>query len=177
MSNRRSKQQVKIARQRLSNVIILFFLLLMFLFFLSFSIRNIIICNHINNNKLKEYSGMYTISESHRLRNTIYYVYLENGDVLRITPELLKDDRDFAQFSTLHFTYSAPKFGLVSAYTCVEISDINRNEHYIECKDSLDEATTGTYVGIIMSFIFLCLIVLPSCALFSQAIHHQKKQK
>lgn len=165
MSYRRSKQKIKITNQSMSNIVLLALLFLMFLFFLSFSIRNIIIYNQINHNDLKEYSGFYTILESHRPRNTIYYIQLENGDVLRVTPELLKEGFDFVQFSALNFTYSEPKFGLISAYTCVNISSTNSTDCYLESKDSLDEATTGIYVGTIISFLIICLLFLSICML------------
>ena len=160
MANRRSVQKSKEAKQRVSNSIALFFLLLIGLFFLSYSIRNMIICNHINSNDLKEYSGTYTISESHRLRNTIYFVFLENGDVLRITPELLKNDSDFTELSTLHFTYSKPEFGLMSAYTCVGISNTSGNACYMGIEDSFDEAVMGIYTGVLISIPILALAIL-----------------
>lgn len=168
MSHKRSKQQVIIIKQILSTIIILILLLLIFVFFLSFSIRNIIISNHINSNKLKEYSGMYTISKSHRLRNTIYYIYLENGDVLRITPELLKKGTDFTQDSTLCFMYSEPKSGRESAYTCIAISNTNGNRCYLDCDDSRTAATASTFFGAIMSFLILCLIILYICILLKR---------
>jgi hypothetical protein len=119
-----------------------------------------VICNHINSNDLKEYSGTYIISESHRLRNTIYFAFLENDDVLRITPELLKNDSDFTESSTLHFTYSKPKLVLMSAYTCVGISNISGNTCYMEIEDSFDEAVLGIYTGMLISIPILALAIL-----------------
>lgn len=159
MSNGKRKHQAKITRRRISHIIIMILLFLVFLFFLSFSIRNMVICNHINTNNLKEYSGKYTIRESHRTRNTIYFVFLENGDVLRITPELLKKGDDFTELSTLHFTYSKPQFGLIFAYTCVGIFSTNGAECYLEIEDSLNEATIGIYTGILISILTLSLAV------------------
>lgn len=174
MSNkkRKSKQQIKMTRQKISNIIILTVLLLMFLFFLAFFIRNLIICNNINSANLKEYSGAYTISKSHRLRNTIYFISLENGDVLRITPELLKSDYDFSEFSTLHFTYSEPEFGFVTTYTCVGISSANGDKCYMEIKDSLDEATIGVCAGVLFSILTFSLTVL-----FSYLFYFGSKKK
>lgn len=173
MPSKRSRQQVKITRQKISTVIILILLLLIFLFFLSFSIRNMIICNHINSKDLKEYSGTYTIRKSHRLRNTIYFISLENGDVLRIAPELLKNGDDFTELSALHFTYSEPEFGLTSTYTCVGISSTNGVECYLEIEDSLNEATTGITTGILISVLILALAILVFSSFL--VVYHSKK--
>ena len=102
---------------------------------------------------------MYTVSKSHRLRNTIYFISLENGDVLRIAPEKLKRGSDFTELSTLHFIYSEPKFGLASAYTCVGISSTNGVECYLEIEDALNAARIGVYTGIFISVLTLAVAV------------------
>ena len=109
---------------------------------------------------LKEYSGTYTISKSHRLRNTTYFISLGNGDILRITPELLENSSFLGKFPTLHFTYSEPEFGLRSAYMCVGISSTDGDECYLAFENSYEEAQQGIYTGVLITILTLVLAVL-----------------
>jgi hypothetical protein len=133
-----------------------------------------IICNHINSKDLKEYSGAYTISISHRLRNTIYFVSLKNGDVLRINPELLKGANDFKELSTLRFIYSEPEFGLTNAFTCVGMSSADGDNCYMEIADSLNEATKGICIGILFSILTLAVAIL---LFYTYRIVYRSKKK
>ena len=169
-----SKQQKNTIRKKVYSILTLIVLLLIFLFFLSFSIRNATICTNINSRNLKEYSGSYNISISHRARNTIYYVSLENGDMVQITPELLKNGSDFSEHPVIHFVYSEPRFGLPSGYTCVGIYSTNNSECYMEIEDSLGNAKIGMYIGITFSIITFALAVLLFVS-YLTAYHFKKK--
>ena len=160
MSSRKSKQQRIVARQKMGAIIVLITLFLMLLFFVLFSGINMSICDHIRSKELKDYSGPYTISESHRSRNTIYFVSLANGDILRVTPELLADNSAFMDHSNLHFTYSKPKFGFPNSYTCVEISSEDGAVCYMAVEDVLNESKGKAYIGIFFSVLLFTLLVL-----------------
>ena len=171
MPRKKNAQKAKEFRRRLSDIMALILLFIIFLFFLSYTIRNTIICNNIKTEKLIQYSGGFEIQKVHRTRNVIYFIYLENGDVIRADQDLLKTHCDFTQFSSLSFTYSAPKFGLKSAYTCVEITDLSGAEFYLNSDRSLKEATGCIYLGTFFSVLLAAVIILLIYILVPQKVH------
>lgn len=178
MPKKKKRQQIKERRQRVGNIMLLIFLFLSFLFFLSFSIISAIIHSNINAGNLKQYAGNYEIRKSNRSRNVVYFIYLQNGDVLRLNPDLLEYRSDFLyQHFPLSFTYSAPKVGLIPSYTCVEIADINGTVSYLSSNRSLQEATAGIYLGAFFSILLAAAIVLVIHILVSQKVPRRKKAK
>lgn len=160
MSARKSRQKVNILRQRISTLLAVMLLLFMSLFFLFRTVSSIVICRNIHADDLMEYSGPYTLTKSHPPRNTVYYATLGNGDVLRITPELLAADCDLGSYSALCFLYSVPQTGFSSAYTCVGISDMERDECYLSVDDAYAEAVGGAWVYGILSTLTLGMLAV-----------------
>lgn len=174
MSSRKSKQQNAVARQKRHSIITLIALLLMFLFFAVFSGININICGRIRSKDLKDYSGPCTINESHRSRNTIYFVSLENGDILRISPELITNNSEFMEQSILHFTYSKPEFGFPNSYTCVGISSEDGSVCYMAVEDALESAKGKASIGVFFSVLTFALLILMLSIYFF--VYHSKKK-
>ena len=174
MASKRNRQQSKMTVRKLSNILVWILLFLFFLYFLAFSIRNIIICRNINTGNLKEYSGRYEIRESRRSRNTLYYISLENGDVVRIDPELLENSESLTQYSSLHITYSTPKFGFPPVYPCIEATNIEGNMIFLSREISSNKAKLGIYTGL---FLTLLVLIIPiSYLLLSRVSDNLKKR-
>ena len=75
---------------KISNIALIVALILIFAYFLSFGIRNVTVCNNIKFNKLKEYQGSVEIATENRTRNTVYFIALDNGDIVRVNSDLLE---------------------------------------------------------------------------------------
>lgn len=135
----------------------LILLALIFLFYLWYCVCHFIVCHNIREGTLKEYSGAYT-TKVIRTRGAMRFVYLENGDVLQVYSELFEAPCDLGQFSSLHFVYSEPKFGIKLAYPCVGISDLNGEQWYLNLESSLKEAKQKAYGG--MGFTAVSLLLL-----------------
>lgn len=159
MSGKKNGQYAKVTKRKISSLCVLILFLLLFTYFMAFSIRNIIVCGNISTGNLKTYSGRFEICKARRTRNTLYFLSLENGDVVRIAPELLEDGIDLAQYSNLHFAYSAPKFGLAPAYTCIEITSIDGNRILLNDEVSKNEAKIGIYTGLFFTVLVVALII------------------
>lgn len=159
MSGKKNGQYAKVTKRRISNICVLVVLLLMFAYFLAFSIRNIIICRNISTGNLKTYSGAFEVSKARRARNTLSFLSLENGDVVRIAPELLEDGIHLEQYSNLHFAYSAPQFGFAPAYTCIEITSIGGSRILLNDEVSKNEAKLSIYTGLFFTVLVAALII------------------
>ena len=80
---------------RLRSVAAVLFLTIILLYSLFFSFQNILLCRHIEDGDFMEYVGEFTVSKKTRVRNTIYFITLANGDVIRVNPNLVKNNEVF----------------------------------------------------------------------------------
>jgi len=160
MIRKKNLQKKKELRRRLSLIITLIILCLMLLFFLSYTIRNAIICNNIKTGNLMQYVGEFEVQKARRTHITIYFVSLGNRDVIRINPNLLNPHCDLTQFSELRFTYSAPEFGFTRAYTCVQVANLDNSESYLDMDISYDEATGCVYLGVVLSALLIVILIV-----------------
>ena len=106
---------------KISNIALIVVLILIFAYFLLYGIRDVTVCNNIKTDELKEYQGNVELKTENRTRNTVYFIKLDNGDTVRVNPDLLESGADLEQYEQLSIRYSEPKYGLKGAYTAVEI--------------------------------------------------------
>ena len=144
---------------KISNIALIAALILIFAYFLSFGIRNVTICSNIKSDELKEYQGSVEITNENRTRNTVYFIALDNGDIVRVNPDLLENDADLEQFEQLTIKYSEPKYGLKRAYTAVEISARNNDTVLLDDQASSEEAKSGAYIGFIFSGVIALILI------------------
>ena len=107
---------------KISNITLIAVLILIFAYFLLYGIRNATVYCNIKSDELKEYQGNVEITTENRIRNTVYYIALDNGDIVRVNPDLLENGADLEQYEQLLIRYSEPKYGFKRAYTAAEIS-------------------------------------------------------
>jgi hypothetical protein len=116
--------------------------------------------NNINKGNLKEFTGGFEIRKEHRTRNFIYFITLDNGDVLRITPELLENHQFLSNYDELHFTYISTNVYFSSEYIGVEITNTEHNIFFLDKTTTLAEYKGFVYVGASLAILIL-IISLP----------------
>ena len=136
---------------KISSIALIAAMILIFVYFLLCGIRNITVCNNIKSNEMKEYQGNVEITTENRTRNTVYFIALDNGDIVRVNPDLLENGADLEQYERLSINYSEPKYGLKRAYTAVEISAGDNDTILLDDHATYEEAKGGAYIGFIFS--------------------------
>ena len=86
---------------KISNIALIAVLILIFAYFLLYGIRNVTVCNNIESDELKAYKGNVEITTENRTRNTVYILTLDNGDTVRVNPDLLENGADLEQYEQL----------------------------------------------------------------------------
>lgn len=147
---------------KISNIALIAALILVFAYFLLYGIRNVTICNNIKTDELKEYQGNVEITPENRTRNTVYFIKLDNGDTVRVNPDLLESGADLGQYEQLSIRYSEPKYGLKRAYTAVEIRAGDNNTILLDDQASYEESTGGAYIGFIFSGVIALILIAVS---------------
>lgn len=144
---------------KISNIALIAALILIFAYFLLYGIRNVTVCNNIKNDELKEYQGNVEITTENRTRNTVYILTLDNGDTVRVNPDLLESGADLEQYEQLSIRYSEPKYGLKGAYTAVEIRAGDNDTILLDDQASYAEAKGGAYIGFIFSVVIALILI------------------
>ena len=144
---------------KISNIALIAVLILIFAYFLLCGIRNVTVCSNIKSDELKEYQGSVEITNENRTRNTVYFIALNNGDIVRVNPDLLENDADLEQYEQLSIRYSEPKYGLKRAYTAVEISARDNDTILLEAQTTYEEAKGGAYIGFIFSGVIVLILI------------------
>ena len=144
---------------KISNIALIAALILIFAYFLSFGIRNVTVCSSIKSDVLKEYQGNVEITKENRTRNTVYFIALDNGDIVRVNPDLLENGADLEQYEQLSIRYSEPKHGLKRAYTAAEISTGDNDTILLDGQASYEEAKGGAYIGFIFSGVTALILI------------------
>jgi len=144
---------------KISNIALIAALILIFACFLLYGIRNVTVCNNIKNDELKEYQGNVEITTENRTRNTVYFIALDNGDIVRVNPDLLEKGADMEQYEQLSIRYSEPKYGLKRAYTVAEISAGDNDTILLDDQSSYAEAKGGAYIGFIFSVVIALILI------------------
>ena len=144
---------------RISNIALIAALILIFAYFLSFGIRNVTVCSSIKSDELKEYQGNVEITAENRTRNTVYFIALDNGDIVRVNPDLLENGADLEQYEQLTIKYSEPKYGLKRAYTAVEISAGDNETILLDDQVTYEEAKGGAFIGFIFSGVIALILI------------------
>lgn len=144
---------------KISNIALIAALILIFAYFLLYGIRNVTICCNIESDELKEYQGNVEIAKENRTRNTVYILTLDNGDTVRVNPDLLESGSDLEQYEQLSIRYSEPKYGLKRAYTVAEISAGDNDTILLDDQSSYAEAKGGAYIGFIFSGVIALILI------------------
>ena len=144
-----------------SNIILIVVTVLIFAYFLLYGIRNITVCNNIQSKNLIEYHGNVEVSKEVRTRNTVYFLKLDNGDIIRVNPDLFKQNEDLKQYEQLSIKYSEPKHGIKRAYSAVEINAVENDTTLLDSQASYDEAKGGAYIGFAFSGVTLLILIVP----------------
>lgn len=147
---------------KISNIALIAALILIFAYFLLYGIRNVTVCNNIKNDELKEYQGNVEITTENRTRNTVYFIKLDNGDTVRVNPDLLESGSDLEQYEQLSIRYSEPKYGLKRAYIAAEISAGDNDTILLDDQSSYAEAKGGAYIGFIFSGVIALILIAVS---------------
>ena len=144
---------------KISNIALIAVLLLIFAYFLLYGIRNVTVCNNIESDELKAYKGNVEITTENRTRNTVYILTLDNGDTVRVNPDLLENGADLEQYEQLSIRYSEPKHGLKRVYTAAEISTGDNDTILLDGQASYEEAKGGAYIGFIFSGVTALILI------------------
>lgn len=144
---------------KISNIALIAALILIFAYFLSFGIRNVTVCSSIKSDVLKEYQGNVEITKENRTRNTVYFIALDNGDIVRVNPDLLENGADLEQYEQLSIKYSEPKYGFKGAYNAVEISAGDNDTILLDDQATYEEAKDGAYIGFIFSGVIALILI------------------
>ena len=144
---------------KISNIALIAVLILIFAYFLLYGIRNVTVCNNIKTDELKEYQGNVELKTENRTRNTVYFIKLDNGDTVRVNPDLLESGADLEQYEQLSIRYSEPKYGLKRAYTAAEISAGDNDTILLDDQSSYVEAKGGAYIGFIFSGVIALILI------------------
>jgi len=147
---------------KISNIALIAALILIFAYFLSFGIRNVTVCSSIKSDVLKEYQGNVEITKENRTRNTVYFIALDNGDIVRVNPDLLENGADLEQYEQLSIKYSEPKYGFKGAYNAVEISAGDNDTILLDDQATYEEAKDGAYIGFIFSGVIALILIAVS---------------
>ncbi len=154
------KTNNKNTKHKLSNIIFLIVLIFLLTMLIVSAVKGISLCNHIQNNDVKEYVGEFTVRKQSSSKNTRYYITLENGDVVKADPDNIEDNGEFLSASSLSFTYSSPKYAFSSAYNCVEIRDAESGTVYLNSSDVYSDAKVGVYIAFAIAFVFFLITIL-----------------
>lgn len=144
---------------KISNIALIAALILIFAYFLSLGIRNVTVCSNIKSDELKEYQGSVEITNENRTRNTVYFIALDNGDIVRVNPDLLENGADLEQYEQLSIKYSEPKYGFKRAYNAVEISAGDNDTILLDDQATYEEAKGGAYIGFIFSGVIALILI------------------
>ena len=144
---------------KVSSIILIVVVGLIFAYFLLYGIRNVTVCNNIKSEKLIEYQGNMEVIKESRTRNTVYFLKLDNGDTVRVNPDLLESGSDLEQYEQLSIRYSEPKYGLKRAYTVAEISAGDNDTILLDDQSSYAEAKGGAYIGFIFSGVIALILI------------------
>ena len=147
---------------KISNIALIAVLILIFAYFLLYGIRNVTVCNNIKTDELKEYQGNVELKTENRTRNTVYFIKLDNGDTVRVNPDLLESGADLEQYEQLSIRYSEPEYGFKGAYTAVEIRAGDNDTILLDDQSSYAEAKGGAYIGFIFSGVFALILIAVS---------------
>ena len=162
---------------KISNIALIAVLILIFACFLLYGIRNVTVCNNIKTDELKEYQGNVELKTENRTRNTVYFIKLDNGDTVRVNPDLLESGADLEQYEQLSIRYSEPKYGLKRAYTVAEISAGDNDTILLDDQASYAEAKGGAYIGFIFSVVIALILISVSVGyVIAQRNIKRKKQ-
>lgn len=160
---------------KISNIALIVVLILIFAYFLLYGIRNVTVCSNIESDELKEYQGNVEIAKDNRTRNTIYILTLDNGDTVRVNPDLLERGSDLEQYEQLSIRYSKPKYGLKRAYTAAEISAGDNDTILLDDQAIYEEAKCGAYIGFIFSGVIALILIGVSVG--TAMIHKSNRRK
>ena len=144
---------------KISNIALIVVLILIFAYFLLYGIRDVTVCNNIKTDELKEYQGNVELKTENRTRNTVYFIKLDNGDTVRVNPDLLESGADLEQYEQLSIRYSEPKYGLKGAYTAVEICAGDNDTILLDDQASYEEAKGGAFIGFIFSGVIALILI------------------
>ncbi len=147
-------------KYKLSNIIFLIVLIFLLTMLIVSAVKGILLCNHIQNNDVKEYVGEFTVRKQSSSRNTRYYITLGNGDAVRVDPDNIENNEEFMSASSLSFTYSSPKYAISSAYNCVEIRDAESGTVYLNSSAVYSDAKVGVYIAFAIAFVFFLITIL-----------------
>ena len=165
----------KKASIKISNVALIAVLILIFTYFLLYGIRNMTICSNIESGELKEYRGSVEKATENRTRNTVYFLALDNGDIVRVNPDLLENGADLEQYEQLSIKYSEHKYGLKRAYNAVEISAGDNDTILLNDQVTREEVKSGIYIGFIFSGV--TALILIAVGIRFVMIHKDTKRK
>lgn len=169
MSREKTAQKKKLLRQRIGNGCCLIGLSIMTLFFWVNMVCSAVVWVQIRTDALHTYSGGFELKQREIHRNTLYYMVLENGDVLYTNtdePETARalQEKDRLQFSYAMrgcgYRYSFPEEDIFSAYTCVEIAGVDGNDTYLMLQTSEKEAALRAVLGAFFGTLCLGLAVI-----------------
>ena len=145
---------------KVSNIILIVIVVLIVAYFLLYGIRNITVCNNIQSEVLNEYHGNVEVIRETRTRNIVYFLQLDNGDTVRVNPDLLENDASLEQYEQLSIKYSEPKYGLKKAYTAVEVRAGDNDTILLDSQTSYDEAKGGAYIGFAFSGVVSLILIV-----------------
>ena len=143
---------------KVSSIILIVVVGLIFAYFLLYGIRNVTVCNNIKSEKLIEYQGNAEVIKESRTRNMVYFLKLDNGDIVRVNPDLLENGADLEQSEELSIKYSVPKYGFKRAYGAIEIRAGGNEAILLDMQVSYDEAKAGAYIGFAFSGVIAIIL-------------------
>ena len=147
------------------------------IYFFLLSLQTWATLNSCDSGGLRSYEGHFTVNRVALLRNTNYYITLNNGDVIEVPSEYLSNDakEELRSNSIMEFRYSHFKRPFKNSYLIVSISSKDKGISYI------DEQSMRTIMYREMRFIgvlsLLCFGLVAILGLVFYTPNHPRRKK
>ena len=166
------KQKTIIKQKKISDLLLCTFLLLLYVFFVVYTVTQGVVYSDIVSNDILLYEGEYEIRDLHYLKNTNYLFVLGNGDRVVAKPELMQtlDENNLPE--TLSISYSNNINVFQAAYTAIEIKS-NTGTIILHSKSSLLETQLCMCIGAVFSILVLAFLII---YIFLSHTGHSRKE-